>query len=102
MPILSNDDESDFLRRQVITARNVRGGRLVDFALGGLNYQIEHHLFPHMPRPALRHAQPIVRAFCLSRGLPYTETSLVNSYRQAVDHLRTVGRSAAAGPPSNR
>jgi fatty acid desaturase len=102
MPILSKDDDSDFLRRQVITARNVRGGPLVDFALGGLNYQIEHHLFPHMPRPALRHAQPIVHAFCLSRDLPYTETSLVHSYRQAVDHLRAVGRSAAAEPPSDR
>jgi fatty acid desaturase len=49
MPMLSADDQSDFLRRQVLTARNVRGGRLVDFALGGLNYQIEHHLFPACP-----------------------------------------------------
>jgi fatty acid desaturase len=95
MPILSKDDDGDFLRRQVITARNVRGGWLVDLALGGLNYQIEHHLFPNMPRPSLRHAQPIVRAFCRSRGLPYAETSLVDSYRQAVRHLHTVGRSAA-------
>jgi hypothetical protein len=30
--------------------------QLVDFALGGLNYQIEHHLFPSMPRPSLRRA----------------------------------------------
>ena len=51
MPILSKDDDSDFLRRQVLTARNVRGGRLTDLLLGGLNYQIEHHLFPSMPRP---------------------------------------------------
>jgi hypothetical protein len=50
MPILTKDDESDFLRRQVLTARNVRGNWLVDFLLGGLNYQIEHHLFPSMPR----------------------------------------------------
>ena len=46
------DDRLDFLRRQVLTSRNVRGGRFTDFALGGLNYQIEHHLFPSMPRPA--------------------------------------------------
>jgi hypothetical protein len=46
MPILSHDDDSDFPRRQVLTARNVRGGWLVDFPRGGLNYQIEHHLFP--------------------------------------------------------
>ena len=46
--------------RQVLTSRNVRGGRVVDFALGGLNYQIEHHLFPSMPRPELAHAQRVV------------------------------------------
>ena len=46
MPILDAADQSDFLRRQALTSRNVRGGWLTDFALGGLNYQIEHHLFP--------------------------------------------------------
>src|SRR5262249_13634203 len=64
MPILGADDKSSFLHRQVLTSRNIRGGRLVDLALGGLNYQIEHHLFPSMPRPHLRLAQPIVRQFC--------------------------------------
>jgi fatty acid desaturase len=92
MPILSRDDDSDFLRRQVLTARNVRGGRLIDMLLGGLNYQIEHHLFPSMPRPSLRHAQPLVRAFCDKHDLPYAQTSLVDSYRQALRHLRIVGR----------
>jgi fatty acid desaturase len=56
MPILAADDASDFLRRQVLTSRNIRGGPLVDVALGALNYQIEHHLFPSMPRPNLRRA----------------------------------------------
>jgi fatty acid desaturase len=92
MPILGRDDDSDFLRRQVLTARNVRGGWFTDVLLGGLNYQIEHHLFPSMPRPALRHAQPMVRAFCESHGLPYVETSLVDSYRQALSHLHAVGQ----------
>ena len=46
MPILDAADQSDFLRRQALTSCNVRGGWLTDFALGGLNYQIEHHLFP--------------------------------------------------------
>ena len=93
MPILSRDDDSDFLRRQVLTSRNVHGGRLVDFALGGLNYQIEHHLFPSMPRPSLRRAQPLVHAYCVEMGLPYAQTTLLDSYRQAVGHLHTVGRA---------
>ncbi|MGN9908537.1 fatty acid desaturase family protein [Phytohabitans sp. LJ34] len=94
MPILARDDDSDFLRRQVLTSRNVRGGRVLDFLLGGLNYQIEHHLFPHMPRPALKHAQPLVRAHCREYGLPYLETGLFDSYAQALGHLERVGRPA--------
>ena len=58
MPIVPRDMKIDFLRRQVMMSRNVRGGLVVDIAMGGLNYQIEHHLFPSMPRPNLRLAQP--------------------------------------------
>ena len=50
----------DFLRRQVMMSRNIRGSRMLDIAMGGLNYQIEHHLFPSMPRPHLRRAAPII------------------------------------------
>jgi fatty acid desaturase len=92
MPILAADDQSDFLRRQVLTSRNVRGGWLVDFALGGLNYQIEHHLFPSMPRPNLRRSQAIVKAFCHQHGVSYCETTLWRSYAQAIRHLHDVGR----------
>jgi fatty acid desaturase len=79
----------------------VRGGRFTDFALGGLNYQIEHHLFPNMPRPALRRAQPIVRAHCRKLGLAYCETTLIASYRAVLTHLNEVGaplRMEAAAP----
>jgi fatty acid desaturase len=91
MPTLTDADQLDFLRRQVLTSRNVAGSRLVDLVLGGLNYQIEHHLFPNMPRPNLRRAQPLVRAFCQQHGLPYTQASLFGSYAEAVRHLHTVG-----------
>jgi fatty acid desaturase len=91
MPTLTDAEELDFLRSQVLTSRNVRGSRLVDFVLGGLNYQIEHHLFPNMPRPNLRHAQPLVRAFCARHDLPYTEASMFGSYTEALRHLHSVG-----------
>ena len=91
MPILAPGEEPDFLRRQVLTSRNVRGGRLVDFVLGGLNYQIEHHLFPSMPRPNLRRAQVLVRQFCREHRISYTETSLVQSYAISLRHLHTAG-----------
>jgi fatty acid desaturase len=91
MPTTGGEHGWDFLRKQVLTSRNVRGGPWVDFALGGLNYQIEHHLFPSMPRPSLRRAQPVVRAFCAERGIPYAQTGLLASYREVLRHLHEVG-----------
>ena len=84
-------DDLDFLRRQVLTSRNVRGGRMLDIVLGGLNYQIEHHLFPHMPMPHLRRAQPLVRQFCADHAIAYCETGLVRSYAHALRHLHRAG-----------
>ena len=100
MPTLTQADELDFLRRQVLTSRNVRGSRVVDFLLGGLNYQIEHHLFPNMPRPNLRHAQPLVKAFCRQHQLPYAEASLFGSYAEALRHLHAVGAPLRPVPES--
>ena len=99
MPTLTEADALDFLRRQVLTSRNVAGSRSVDWLLGGLNYQIEHHLFPNMPRPNLRRAQPLIRGFCSQHGLAYAEASLFGSYAAAIRHLHAVGaplRPAAA------
>jgi fatty acid desaturase len=103
MPTLGPDEEVDFLRRQVLTSRNVRGGRFTDLALGGLNYQIEHHLFPNMPRANLRYAQAIVQQHCRDLQISYLETSLIGSYVQALRHLNTLGAPlrAPAGETPN-
>ncbi len=95
MPIVPRSMKIDFLRRQVMMSRNVRGGLLVDFAMGGLNYQIEHHLFPSMPRPNLKLAQPIVRRYCELHQVPYTEAGLFESYAIVVDYLNNVGLRAS-------
>ncbi|WP_119731284.1 fatty acid desaturase family protein [Thermomonospora amylolytica] len=81
----------DHLRSQVLTSRNIRSGRVNDWLLGGLNYQIEHHLFPSVPRCNLRRLQPLVREHCARVGLPYAETGLLESYRQALGHMHEVG-----------
>jgi len=91
MPIRTGNDRADFLRRQVLTSRNVRGNWFTDIVLGGLNYQIEHHLFPSMPSPNLRKAQLVVRRYCEELGVAYLETSLLISYQQALRSLHQAG-----------
>jgi fatty acid desaturase len=91
MPVLAKEVKLDYLRKQVLTSRNITGGRWVDFLLGGLNYQIEHHLFPSMPRPNLRRAQALVHDFCTRRGISYTQCSLLASHAWVLRHLHTVG-----------
>ncbi|MBO1741472.1 acyl-CoA desaturase [Leifsonia sp. TF02-11] len=91
MPLVPHDVRLDFLRRQVLMSRNIRGGRMLDFLMGGLNYQIEHHLFPSMPRPHLRRAAPIIRDFCRENDVVYTETSLFRSYAIVTEHINRVG-----------
>lgn len=95
MPVLSEGDSADFLRRQVLTSRNVSGGRLTETLLGGLNYQIEHHLFPGMPRPSLRRCQVLVRAFCAQTGVGYCEKGIIGSYGDVLRHLHAAGQAAA-------
>ncbi|MER8102419.1 acyl-CoA desaturase [Kitasatospora sp. NPDC094016] len=81
----------DFLRRQVLTSRNVRGGYFIDALMGGLNYQVEHHLFPSMPTPALRRAAVLTRDFCAEKEITYYETGLFRSYREILTHLHQTG-----------
>lgn len=95
MPLLPKESRVDFLQRQVLTSRNIRGGSLVTWGMGGLNYQIEHHLFPRMPSVNLRQTREIVREFCAERSIPYTETGLFEAYGIVVRYLNRVGLGEA-------
>lgn len=72
-------------------SRNIRGGRLVHFFMGGLQYQIEHHLFPRAPRPNLPALQKIIREHCAQHGITYSETSLRGAYAIIIAYLNQVG-----------
>jgi fatty acid desaturase len=91
MPVLDRDSQLDFLHQQVLTSRNVIAHPITDFWYGGLNYQIEHHLFPSMPRNKLREVQAIVKDFCRAHSIAYHETSVLQSYREILQHLHEVG-----------
>lgn len=94
MPIIAPDAKLDFFSKQVRTSRNVGGGWWATWLMGGLNYQIEHHLFPNMPRPHLAQAREIVREQCQTLDVPYTETTILRSYGIVIDYLNRVGLAA--------
>ena len=94
MPIIAPDAKLDFFSKQVRTSRNVAGGWWATWLMGGLNYQVEHHLFPSMSRLHLAQAREVVRDYCETHDVPYTETSLWRSYAIVIDYLNRVGLAA--------
>jgi fatty acid desaturase len=94
MPIVPKGVKANFLNRQVAMSRNISGGFGIDLVMGGLNFQIEHHLFPSMPRPNLRKVQPIVAEFCAEHGITYTQTTFFGAYRHIIADLNRVGLAA--------
>ena len=97
MLVLESDHEMTFLEQQVVTARNVRGHPVTDFLFGGLNYQIEHHLLPALPRCNLPKAQKIVKRHCSERDLSYYETGPFRSYWEVLCELHRVSAPVRAG-----
>jgi fatty acid desaturase len=96
MAVLQPDDEMDFLRRQVLTTRNLRVNVLTRYLFGGLSGQIEHHLFPAMPRSRLRETAVIVRSFCEEHCVEYRETGVWEAYVQVYRQLRFVAQGMSS------
>lgn len=97
MPVRTDEESLEWFERQIITSRNIKPSPLVDFLYGGLNYQIEHHLFPTMPRMNLGRCRTIVREYCARTGIRYHEVGLVASYREVASYLHKVSKPVRDG-----
>jgi len=85
----------DFWKLQVTTTRNITGGHgipqfFVDWLCGGLQYQVDHHLFPMMPRHNLKKTHALVESFCKEWGVTYHETDLYDGTIEVLQHLQKV------------
>ena len=98
MPLVPKNAKVDFFQRQVLTSRNIRSSWLTDNLMGGLNFQIEHHLFPSMARPFLKKAHQIVMEYCREKNVPVVETGLFESYGIIIKYLNKVGLSNNTDP----
>jgi fatty acid desaturase len=101
MPLLEGASAVNFLREQVLTSRNIKNHWGIDYCTGALTCQIEHHLFPTMPTNKLREVQKIVKSYCVSHGVPYHETSLVQSFREVYQDLRENSLILTSGSDGN-
>ena len=98
MLVVESGNELGFMLKQVLTARNVHPHPLTDFWYGGLNYQIEHHLFPTLARNKLREAHVIIKRFCEEHEISYYQTSMVGSYREIIAYLHEVSAPLRRDP----
>lgn len=86
-PLMPNKSGLNWLRREVVTSRNLKSTRFTSFWWGGVNYHIEHHLFSSMPRCRLRQAHKITKSFCEARSIPYHQVGVLQSYKEIIAFL---------------
>ena len=88
------------IRKQVLTSTNVTGGSVIDAGMGGLNYQIEHHLFPKLPRWNLAKAHAVIEPALRQYGIEYQQDNIFRSWLGIEGKLfresRRIGKDKAA------
>lgn len=95
---VARGEKLTYLEQQITTSRNVSNHRWFDFYYGGLNSQIEHHLFPRVSHHRYRAMRPAVRALCLANGIPYREASFYRALAAVSEHLSEMTAAYVARP----
>lgn len=93
-PSVPEGEKLPFLVQQVVTSRNIRGGAVVSWVMGGLNYQIEHHLLPRISHANLPRVHGLVKQACDELGLPYREDRWIQAIVDIQRHLSSMARLA--------
>jgi len=96
MPLVRRAEDFSFFEHQAVTSRTIVNPPRWNWLFGGLNFQVEHHLFPQVPSARLPALQAIVRRHFERRALPYNGVSWWGAVRAVAAHFR---RIASAGAP---
>jgi linoleoyl-CoA desaturase len=90
--------EREFMAHQIETAVDfARDNRLLTWYLGGLNFQIEHHLFPKTSHVHYPEISPLVEATCRDHGIAHVSHPTMR--RALRSHFRWLKRMGRAGAP---
>lgn len=93
MDIVDPRNRPDFIRFQVHSTRGISPGWFNDWFTGGLNYQVEHHLLPDLPRHNLGKVRSIVREFCKKHDVKFHETGLWQGNMEVLQHLSSITKA---------
>lgn len=93
MPLVRNIESFTFLEHQAITSRTILNPKWMDWFFGGLNYQIEHHLYPQIPSFRLKSVQPIVQEEFVRQSLGYNGVTFFQAIAGIARHFRLVAKS---------
>ncbi|KAK9135438.1 hypothetical protein Syun_014768 [Stephania yunnanensis] len=85
---------NDWFEKQTKGSIDIACSRWMDWFHGGLQFQVEHHLFPRLPRCHLRKISPLVKGLCEKHGLPYTSVSFFDANRKTIATLRAAALQA--------
>lgn len=100
MAVYPADERPDFWKLQVSTSRNVTSNLFVDWFCGGLQYQVEHHLFPSLPRHNLGKVHKVVEQFCKEQGVEYHEAGIIDGNVEVLKHLSKISKDFAINFPA--
>jgi len=89
---IESDKDDDWVTHTVNTTQNLAGGLFNDWFTGHLNYQIEHHLFPTMPRHSYAAINPRIKALCKKHGLNMRTRPLASAAWDVVVALQETGQ----------
>jgi fatty acid desaturase len=90
MAVYPADQRPDFWKLQVTNTRNITSNWFVDWFCGGLQYHVDHHLFPMLPRHNLKKVHVLVESFCKEHDMYYHETDMWVGTMEVLNHLNKV------------
>jgi len=88
-----DNTSNGYLRTQLSTTMDIDCNRCMDWFHGGLQFQVEHHLWPRLPRHNLRRVKEILEAFCKEHKLVYNQATFLKTNCMVLDTLKKTAKS---------
>lgn len=91
---VGSPEGNDWFQKQTGGTIDISCSSWFDWLFGGLQFQLEHHLFPRLPRCHFRKIAPIVQDLCKKHNLPYRSYSFFEANLKTIETMRTAALQA--------